>query len=191
VRHSLHWLAALISLACTEGARDTATADTAALHGDSLSTDTTPVLATGDSLPRGDSLLASADSASSAITAVVIVAADSAAGDSLYRRKGRCLACHGPDARGIANLGANLRDAEWLHGNGSVTGIAEVIAGGVARPKQAQIRMPAFASQLSSDEIQQLAMYVYAISHAPATAGTTTSDAMTRDSARRVKPDST
>jgi mono/diheme cytochrome c family protein len=189
VRHTLHLLAALLALGCTEGARDTATADTAALHGDSLPTDTS-TLATRDSLSPADSLRAPVDSASSAHTSFVVVAADSAAGDSLYRRKGRCLTCHGPDAGGIANLGANLRDAEWLHGDGSVAGIAEVIAGGVARPKQAQIRMPAFASQLSSDEIQQLATYVYAISHVTAPAQTTTSDAMARDSTPPVSPDS-
>ena len=186
----LHLLAAFALLACTEGARDTATADTAALHVDSSGLDTTPRIARADSITGRDSLAKPSDSTGATLASFVVVAADSAAGESLYRRKGRCLTCHGADARGIANLGANLRDAEWLHGDGSVAGIAETIAGGVARPKQGQIRMPAFASQLSSDEIQQLATYVYAISHVSATP-TTTSDLMARDSVPPVRPDST
>ena len=188
VRRGTGFLPLVAALACAGGARDSVTADTAVLQGTSADTvrystgrDTAP--------PESASIQSSSDSARGASQPVVVLAADSAAGDSLYLRKGRCLTCHGTDGRGLPSLGVNLRDEEWLHSDGSPAGIAGSIAAGVARPKQAQIRMPAFASQLTGAEIERLAAYVYAISHHNVT--TTTSDAMAaeRDSAH-VQPDS-
>lgn len=184
-------LAASLSatLACAGGARDSVTADTAVLQdtsGDSLR------YAGRDSATRVDtgSGAASADSTADLLSAYIVLAADSAAGDSIYRGKGRCLTCHGPGARGLANLGANLVDAEWLHSDGSLAGIRGTIAAGVARPKQAQIRMPAFASQLSSAELDRLAAYLYAISHHGATV-TDTLQATHADTVDATPPDST
>jgi mono/diheme cytochrome c family protein len=188
VKRRLTCLLLLFAPACVGGARDSVTADTAVLQGASadslryaIERDTTQI----DSA----AMKSNADSVGDLPRLSAVLAADSAAGDSLYHRKGRCLTCHGTDARGLPNLGSNLRDAEWLHSDGSPAGIAGSIAGGVSRPKQSQIRMPAFASQLTSGEIDRLAAYVYAISHYNAT---TTSDAMPaeKDSAP-VRPDST
>jgi mono/diheme cytochrome c family protein len=158
----------LATLACAGGARDTATADTAVLQ--DTSADSLRYAGNGN-MARTDSATvnASSDSSAELLSAFVVLAADSAAGDSLYRGKGRCLTCHGADLRGLSNLGPNLVDAEWLHSDGSLAGIRGTIAAGVARPKQAQIRMPAFATQLSSAELDRLAAYLYTISHRQAT----------------------
>jgi mono/diheme cytochrome c family protein len=177
VRSRSGFLPLIAALACAGGARDSETADTAVLQGASADTIR---YSTGREVvpPDSASIPASTDSAGHAPASVMVLAADSAAGDSLYQRKGRCLTCHGTDARGLPSLGVNLRDDEWLHSDGSPAGIAASIATGVARPKQAQIRMPAFASQLTGAEIDRLAAYVYAISHHDVT---TTSDAVAED----------
>jgi mono/diheme cytochrome c family protein len=175
--HGARTLLALLALACAcgDGARDAETADTAVLAARAADS-----IRRSGGAPAGDSAgdTAGADRGMAdagedtaiaggalEITLGTATPADSASGDSLYRRRGRCLTCHGRDAAGLANLGPSLRDGEWLHGDGSLASIASVIAAGVNRPKQAQIRMPAFAGELAPAEIARLAAYVYRISH--------------------------
>ena len=116
------------------------------------------------------------DSAEVANPTLVLIA-DSVAGDVLFRRKGKCLSCHGLDGKGIDALGPNLQDSVWLHGDGSFAFINRTIMEGIARPKVASIGMPAFAraanidpsalsTTLSQEEIHQISAYVYALSHA-------------------------
>ena len=106
----------------------------------------------------------------------VVLVADSAAGDVLFRRKGRCLSCHGLSGKGIEALGPNLQDSVWLHGDGSFAFIQRMIRDGVARPIASQIVMPSFGavpnadgsvppSTLSPEEIYHITAYVYALSH--------------------------
>ena len=69
-----------------------------------------------------------------------------------------CVACHGPEGKGNPALGApDLTDGNWLYG-GSITRIAESIAGG----RNGQ--MPAQSERLSEAKIHLLTAYVYSLS---------------------------
>ena len=97
---------------------------------------------------------------------LLIVAVDSAIGDSLYQHsRGRCLSCHGPRGAGNGNLGPTLADSIRVDSDGSVAGIESVIRDGVAVPKRGSARMPAFGAQLDAVAIHRLAVYVYSLSH--------------------------
>ena len=69
-----------------------------------------------------------------------------------------CIACHGPEGKGNQALGApDLSDDVWLYG-GSITRIAESIAGGRGG------QMPAQKERLGDDKIHLLTAYVYSLS---------------------------
>lgn len=87
------------------------------------------------------------------------------AGDSIYRGKGGCVTCHGPDAMGVGNsgsalsMGLNFIPIEWQAIDSLVTaGIPE----GLTR---SSIAMPArgASSNLTPEEVRQVAAYVWAI----------------------------
>ncbi len=65
----------------------------------------------------------------------------------------------------MANLGPDLRDDTWLHGNGSFASILGAITDGVAVPKASPIGMPAFVGRLSDLERYRVAAYVFSLSH--------------------------
>ena len=70
-----------------------------------------------------------------------------------------CVACHGPEARGNAALGApNLTDDYWLYG-GTAGAIAETLRDG------RQGRMPAHEEFLGTAKVHLLAAYVYSLSN--------------------------
>jgi cytochrome c oxidase cbb3-type subunit 3 len=70
-----------------------------------------------------------------------------------------CIACHQPDGKGMALLGApNLTDNIWLYG-GSPAAIKETIT------KGRNGVMPAQKDRLSADKIRLLAGYVYSLSN--------------------------
>lgn len=157
-------LALALSIAgCAGGDRADRTADTAFA----------PI--TDSTARAGDSALAVPhDSASTDSSAqlprdtmpLLLVAVDSAIGDSLYQNsRGRCLSCHGPRGTGNGKLGPPLADSVRIDSDGSVAGIESVIRDGVAVPKIGTARMPAFGSQLDSLAIRRLAVYVYSLSH--------------------------
>jgi mono/diheme cytochrome c family protein len=53
-----------------------------------------------------------------------------------------------------------------LWSDGSLTGIARTIAQGVSQPKQYRAPMPAMGgAELSPDQVQALAAYVWGLSH--------------------------
>lgn len=177
-------LAMLLASACTGGKRADGAADSALTvpGGDSVPrrdsgsvsttttvTTTTVTTATGSVTPT-DSVLGTRDS-----VPFLLLAADSASGDSLYHNsRGRCITCHGPRGVGAGSLGPSLRDSVWLDTDGTPTGIASIIKDGVAEPKGGAARMPAFGRQLDSTQISRIAVYVYSLSHR---------GAMARDSA--------
>ena len=159
-------------LACGGDAREGLTADSAVLQvRDTIRPDTSDPNATPVDSTRPDS--AQADSLGLALPTLVLIA-DSAAGDLLYRRKGKCLSCHGPDGKGIEGLGVNLQDEQWLHGDGSVAFVQRMIVEGVARPKQSAAVMPAFGTTLTPEEVYRIAAYVYTLSHPGAAVADTT-----------------
>lgn len=148
--------------ACKGGDRADATADSAVvLPSDTGKHATDSSMAAHDSTASDTGLHAVVDT-----TPVLLVAVDSAIGDSLYEKsRGRCLSCHGPRGTGNASLGPSLRDSSRVDSDGSVRGIASVIRDGVAVPKLGTARMPAFGGQLDSLAIHRIAVYVYSLSH--------------------------
>ncbi len=73
-----------------------------------------------------------------------------------------CAACHGPEGKGNAALGApNLTDRIWLHGGGLAT-VTEMINKGRNNP------MPAFKESLGEGKVHLLAAYVWSLSNGAA-----------------------
>ena len=170
---------AVAALGCGGGDREPLdTADTAAvlsaeladsaraaqLRGDSAAPDSAPADSVHvDTLASGAT---ASDSAGGVVPAAILIArADSAAGDSLFRRVARCLTCHGQRGEGLPGLGHDLRDTVWLHGTGTVPEIRQIILTGIATPKASRTVMPAFASRLTEEQATEIAKYVYALSH--------------------------
>lgn len=127
---------------------------------------------------------AAAGSTATPASPLAIVAADSAAGDSLYHGRGRCFTCHGPLGAGIANLGTSLRGPTWLHGDGSLSAILATIRDGVASPVTAPVAMPAYRSLLTPRQAYQLAAYVWTLSHP----GSTIPDSLARQASPAAPP---
>lgn len=94
-----------------------------------------------------------------------VLVSDSASGDTIFNRRGTCFTCHGQYGTGMPNLGPDLRDGAWLHGDGSFRSILRVIREGVAVPKASPIGMPSFEGRLSEAQMYHVAAYVFAISH--------------------------
>lgn len=86
-------------------------------------------------------------------------------GKEVYNGAGICMSCHGPDGAGIPNLGANLTDDEWLHGDGSYEGIvASVMNGVTAQESSSGIPMPAKGGTAITDEqVRAVAAYVWSL----------------------------
>jgi len=85
--------------------------------------------------------------------------------DPNFTAKG-CIACHGPDGKGMAVLGAaNLTDAVWRFAEeDQMASIKYTITHGVndaTDPKSREAIMPAFGQRLSKDDIKKLAVYVH------------------------------
>lgn len=88
--------------------------------------------------------------------------------DSLRAQRGReafmanCVACHGPEGKGMQVLGApNLTDRIWLWGSSEAT-IIETISKGRSN------QMPAFKDRLGEEKIHLLSAYVLSLSRSPA-----------------------
>jgi mono/diheme cytochrome c family protein len=95
----------------------------------------------------------------------LVLASDSASGDTIFNRRGTCFTCHAQYGAGMPNLGPDLRDGTWLHGDGSFRSILRVIRSGVAVPKASPIGMPAFQGRLSEAQMHHVAAYVFSLSH--------------------------
>ena len=90
-----------------------------------------------------------------------------AMGQTIFTGKGMCQTCHGPAATGTP-LAPNLTDSEWLNiTDASWENIQGVVRSGVPTPKQHPSPMPPMGgAQLTDQEIQSVAAYVYSVSHA-------------------------
>jgi cytochrome c oxidase cbb3-type subunit 3 len=72
-----------------------------------------------------------------------------------------CVVCHGPEAKGVAAMGApNLTDNVWLYGS-SFAQIQQTLRYG------RKGRMPAQEAILGNDKVHLLAAYVYSLSQQP------------------------
>ena len=87
-------------------------------------------------------------------------------GKGIYNGAGICMSCHGADGAGIPNLGANLTDDEWLHGDGSYEGIvASVTKGVTAQESSSGVPMPAKGgTAITDDQVKAVAAYVWSLS---------------------------
>ena len=133
--------------------------------------DSLPATAGAD-MPSATDSLALADSVADSTVAsaledddaLPVAAADSAAGDALFRGVGRCAGCHGAAGEGVDGLGPNLRDEVWLHG-GSRREVRAVIAGGAPAARGGfTVMMPAYGGQLDATQLAQLTAYVWTLS---------------------------
>ena len=90
-----------------------------------------------------------------------------ALGDSVYHGKAGaalCYVCHGPAGKGVAGLGPDLTDKEWLHGDGSMAFISKVVTEGIMKPKKMPAPMPPKGGgQLSEAQINAVAAYVHSM----------------------------
>lgn len=188
--------------ACGGGDRQGLTADSAVLQSGGGAIDSAGGTASA-TVDSGTSDTLVVDSMALHNPSVVLVA-DSVAGDELFRRKGKCLSCHGLAGKGLAGLGPTLQDSVWLHGDGSFAFIRRTITNGIARPKESNLAMPAFgrapdadasvlSTTLSSEEIYRIAAYVFTLSHLGSTVADTTTivrdtSAVRSDSAPPVPP---
>ena len=177
-------LFALVIGACGGGDRQGLTADSAVLQSNDVGVDSARDTA-GVAIDSGVGDTLALDSIA-LHNPTLVLAADSVTGDELFRRKGKCLSCHGLAGKGLAGLGPNLQDSVWLHGDGSFAFIRRTIMDGIARPKESNLGMPAFgpppgasatvlSTTLSPEEIYHVTAYVYTLSHpGRAVADTTT-----------------
>jgi mono/diheme cytochrome c family protein len=88
------------------------------------------------------------------------------AGQAIFTGKGMCITCHGPTATGTP-LAPNLTDGEWINISGNDWNeIQGIVRTGVPTPQQHPSPMPPMGgAQLTDQEIQQVAAYVYSLSH--------------------------
>ena len=88
-----------------------------------------------------------------------------AVGDRLYHDT-TCAGCHGSDGKG-SPLGADLTRDQFLWGDGSYRSIRLVIREGVPSPKaRAGAMPPKGGAQLTEQQVEALAAYVYALHRA-------------------------
>jgi mono/diheme cytochrome c family protein len=87
-------------------------------------------------------------------------------GDSLFRGKGGCVACHGPDGGGMPASGSGITSG--LHFVPADWGLLDsLIRTGVPEPTaRTPVAMPARGAQsnLTDEEVRRIAAYVWAIS---------------------------
>lgn len=76
-----------------------------------------------------------------------------------------CFTCHGMNAKGTPGLAPDLTDAKWLHGDGSMAFLQQLITAGVPKPKEAAAPMPPMGgANLKTDQVQAVAAYVFSLS---------------------------
>jgi mono/diheme cytochrome c family protein len=85
-----------------------------------------------------------------------------AMGDTIFNSKvggKNCQSCHGKDAKGT-NMAPDLTDDKWLHGDGSLEFIKQIVTNGVSSPKKHSSSMPSFKNVLTDEQINAVAAYV-------------------------------
>lgn len=87
------------------------------------------------------------------------------AGEAIFHGEGMCLACHGPDGKGIEAMGsANLTDKIWLWADINALPTAEAKADALTALISAGINkgvMPAWGGRLTPEQIKLLTVYVH------------------------------
>jgi len=90
-------------------------------------------------------------------------------GETLFKGAGLCSACHGPDGKGLPNLGGDLTDAKWLHSKGSYDDIVKQIMTGVTADKSTTgvVMPPKGGTTITDAQVKAVAAYVWSLSHPP------------------------
>lgn len=87
-----------------------------------------------------------------------------AQGQQVFTGQGNCYTCHGMDGTGT-QLAPDLTDGEWINIDGSYESIADNIRTGVPQPEEFPSPMPPMGGgQLSDEQVEATAAYVYALS---------------------------
>lgn len=79
-------------------------------------------------------------------------------GRRIYRERGTCAACHGPTLEG-SPVAPSLIDDKWMHGDGSLAEIVEVIRNGVEGTAMAP-----YPAGIDDEMAVMVAAYVWAVS---------------------------
>ncbi len=87
-------------------------------------------------------------------------------GQAIFKSAGLCFACHGPDAQGTA-VAPKLIDRQFVHSDGSYQGIVDYIKKGVSKEdsKTGVAMPPRGGSNISDDDVNLVAAYIWSISH--------------------------
>jgi mono/diheme cytochrome c family protein len=94
-----------------------------------------------------------------------VTAAAITAGQAVFEGAGACYTCHGKAGVGTG-LAPNLADATWLHSKGTYPEIVAQVKTGVPQPKVSMIPMlPKGGSAITDEQINQVAAYVWSLSH--------------------------
>ena len=90
-------------------------------------------------------------------------------GDGIFHGPGLCMACHGQDAKGMPNMGANLvgPNKKWLHSKGTYEDIAHQIMTGVTAQQSTDgtPMPPKGGGSITDAQVQAVAAYVWSLSH--------------------------
>lgn len=88
-------------------------------------------------------------------------------GQTIFNGVGICMVCHGTDAKGMPNLGADLTDDEWKQSDGSYQAILETIKAGVSSDKSSSgtVMPPKGGSQINDEQLAAVAAYVWSLSN--------------------------
>jgi len=88
-----------------------------------------------------------------------------AAGAELYPTA-VCAGCHGPGGEGVTNMGPDLTDDVWLHGDGSYSMIVSTVLQGVPQAIELNNVMAPRGgmASLTDEQVVQLSAYVYSLS---------------------------
>lgn len=87
-------------------------------------------------------------------------------GGRIFVGSGFCHNCHGPNARGLPQLGSDLTDGGWQHTDGSYEGLVERIGAGVPAERSGSgVPMPpGGGARLTPEQLRAVAAYVWTLS---------------------------
>lgn len=84
-----------------------------------------------------------------------------------------CGVCHGMEGEGT-QLGPSLRDADWIHTDGSLEGITSIVQAGVPTPREHPIPMPPLGGgSFGREQLEAVAAYTFLLGRSGAAAGDT------------------
>ncbi len=84
-------------------------------------------------------------------------------GKEIYASAGLCSVCHG--AEGEGGVGANLKDDEWLHSDGSYEGVVQTVMSGVDAGESSNGTPMAErgGSGITDEQVRAVAAYVWTL----------------------------